>query len=47
MAFNLRRRPRRLTVVATAEAAALPLLIALPGTAQAADAASCVAGGPT
>ncbi|WP_406731733.1 tachylectin-related carbohydrate-binding protein [Streptomyces sp. NBC_01794] len=47
MTYNLHHRPRRLTVVATAAAAALPLLIALPGTAQAADAASCVAGGPT
>ncbi|MFV0129513.1 tachylectin-related carbohydrate-binding protein [Streptomyces sp. HMX112] len=37
----------RWTAVASAAVAALPLLIALPGTARAADAAACDADGPT
>ncbi|SHI51623.1 tachylectin-related carbohydrate-binding protein [Streptomyces sp. 3214.6] len=47
MTLFTRGRAARLTAMAAAAAAALPLLIAAPGTAHAADAATCRTNGPT
>ncbi|MFK4224244.1 tachylectin-related carbohydrate-binding protein [Streptomyces sp. NPDC019890] len=47
MAFTFHQGRRTLTAAATAAAAALPLLIAAPGTAQAAEAATCAPNGKT
>ncbi|MFI6034764.1 tachylectin-related carbohydrate-binding protein [Streptomyces sp. NPDC051315] len=47
MAFIRHRRVGRLTSVTAAAAAALPLLVAAPGTARAADSATCPANGRT
>ncbi|WP_433571577.1 tachylectin-related carbohydrate-binding protein [Streptomyces sp. CA-251247] len=47
MTQNSAHRSRRLAAITSAAAAALPLLIAIPGSAHAADAASCDANGPT
>ncbi|MER7107851.1 tachylectin-related carbohydrate-binding protein [Streptomyces sp. NPDC000229] len=47
MTTNGTNGTRRWTATAVAAAAALPLLVALPGTASAADAASCTTNGPT
>ncbi|MGI5398456.1 tachylectin-related carbohydrate-binding protein [Streptomyces sp. CA-135486] len=47
MTYTSTHRSRRWAAIATAAAATLPLLVAVPGTAHAADAASCDANGPT
>jgi hypothetical protein len=47
MTINSSPRSARWTAIATAIAATLPLLVAVPGTAHAAEAASCTTTGPT
>ncbi|WP_433571576.1 tachylectin-related carbohydrate-binding protein [Streptomyces sp. CA-251247] len=47
MASTTRQRQRTLIAATTAAAAVLPLLIAMPGTAHAADAATCAPNGKT
>ncbi|MFD3437670.1 tachylectin-related carbohydrate-binding protein [Streptomyces sp. NPDC058685] len=47
MTFTLRRKRRSLAAATTAAAAALPLLVAIPGTAHADESATCTPNGKT